>query len=194
MQYAPLKKAVIERLREELPSHLAYHNAKHTHDVIRAVQEIAKQEGVRGEELILLKTAALFHDTGFLFSAERHEEHSCELASQYLPVYGYPESAIARIRKMIMATRMPQRPEDRLEKILADADLDYLGRDDFFTTGNRLYRELYHSGVVKSEREWNTLQEKFLEKHHYFTETSRKNREERKKENLQVIRSKLTRT
>lgn len=193
MQYASLKKTVMERLRKELPPHLAYHNTRHTRDVIRAVQEIAKQEGVRGEELTLLKTAALFHDTGFLFSAEGHEGYSCELASEYLPLYGYSDEAIARVRKMIMATRMPQRPENLPEKILADADLDYLGRDDFFTTGNRLYRELHHSGVIKSEKDWNSLQEKFLEEHHYFTETSRKNREKKKRENLLAIRSKLTR-
>ncbi|MCD8540605.1 MAG: hypothetical protein LRY55_13205 [Leadbetterella sp.] len=68
-----------------------------------------------------------------------------------------------------------------------------MGRDDFFTVGNRLYRELLHSGVVKNEKEWDILQEKFLEEHRYFTETSRKNRDKKKAENLLEIKSKLTR-
>jgi len=191
MNYASLKKDVMERLRKELPPHLTYHNTRHTRDVIRAAREIAAAEGIRGDGLILLKTAALLHDTGFLFTAEGHEEHSCRLASEYLPRYGYSEAAVQAIRAMIMATRIPQHAETLPEKILADADLDYFGRDDFFTTGNRLYRELYHSGVVKNEREWNILQEKFLENHTYFTETSRKNRNARKAENLRMIKSKL---
>lgn len=193
MNYAALEKTVMEQLRKELPPHVVYHSTEHVRDVICAVQEIAGAEGIQGEELTLLKTAALLHDTGFLFSAEHHEERSCELAAEYLPHYGYSGAAIGKIKGMILATRIPQRPQTRLEKILADADLDYLGRDDFFTVGNRLFRELLHSGVVKNENEWNALQEKFLEAHTYFTETSKKNRAEKKAENLLAIKSKLTR-
>lgn len=194
MNYAALEKDIMERLSGELPSHLYYHNTAHVRDVIRAVEEIAAGEGIAGNELTLLKTAALFHDTGFLFGAEGHEERSCRLAEEYLPRYGYPDAAIREIKKMILATRLPQHAETPAEKILADADLDYLGRDDFFTVGNRLFRELLHSGAVKTEEEWNALQVKFLENHRYFTGTSRKNRDAKKAENLLKIKSKLTKT
>lgn len=190
MNYKSLKKTVMDRLRNEL--HLSYHNIEHVRDVIRAVGEIAAKEGIRGEKLTLLKTAALLHDTGFLFSAEGHEERSCELAAEYLPLFGYSDTAIEKIRGMIMATRIPQQPETLSEKILADADLDYLGRDDFFTVGNRLFREFLHSGVVKNEKEWNTLQVKFLEEHSYFTGTSQKNRNKKKAENLLEVKSKIS--
>ncbi len=189
MDYASLKKAVMERLRNEL--HLPYHNAEHVRDVIRRVTEIAGREGVRGKDLQLLKTAALLHDAGFLFSAEGHEEHSCTIAAEILPRYGYSHKAIGEVQAMIRATRLPQEPESLSGEILADADLDYLGRDDFFTVGNRLYRELSDSGTVKNEREWNMLQEKFLENHRYFTKTSRKKRAGKKAENLKIIQSKL---
>lgn len=192
MDFKSLNKTVMERLRKELSSHLTYHNTRHVRDVLQAVRDIAFEEGIRGEELTLLETAALLHDTGFLFSAENHEELSCTLAAEYLPRYGYPETAIRKVQEMIRATRIPQRPNNLPEKILADADLDYLGRDDFFTIGNRLYREFLYTGVVKNEDEWNTLQEKFLENHSYFTETSRKKRNKKKEENLRIIRSKLT--
>ncbi|MCD8540606.1 MAG: HD domain-containing protein [Leadbetterella sp.] len=107
MDYRSLKKTVMDRLRKELSPHLVYHNTRHVRDVIRAAGQIAAQEGVRGEALILLKTAALFHDTGFLFSAEGHEERSCELAGEYLPSYGYSGEAIEKIKGMIRATRLP---------------------------------------------------------------------------------------
>ncbi len=189
MDYASLKKTVMERLRNEL--HLPYHNAEHVRDVIRRVGEIAAGEGIRGRDLRLLKTAALLHDAGFLLSAEGHEEHSCTIAADILPRYGYSPEAISQVQAMIRATRLPQKPESLSGEILADADLDYLGRDDFFTVGNRLYRELSDSGTVKNEKEWNILQEKFLESHRYFTKTSREKRAEKKAENLKNIRSKL---
>ncbi|MCY1378022.1 hypothetical protein D3C87_1448270 [compost metagenome] len=92
---------------------------------------------------------------------------------------------------MIMATRIPQMPQNLLEEILADADLDYLGRDDFFTIGDRLYEELSVFGMVSNEWDWNVLQVKFLEAHHYFTDTAIRLRKQKKEENLQKIKDKL---
>ncbi|MGO4710883.1 HD domain-containing protein [Chryseobacterium sp. 2TAF14] len=191
MEYEKLNKIILKRLRENLPEHLSYHSVMHVKDVIDSVEKIAKSENVNDEDLLLLKTAALFHDTGFLFGSKNHEEKSCEIAEEYLSEYGYSELQTEKIKGMIMATKIPQTPHNHLEQILADADLDYLGRDDFFTIGNKLFEELSMFGIVNSERDWNLLQEKFLESHHYFTETSIKNRKEKKQENLDIIKSKL---
>ena len=100
-------------------------------------------------------------------------------------------SEIQKIKGMIMATKIPQSPANHLEEIMADADLDYLGRDDFFTIGNKLFEELTMFGIVNSERDWNLLQEKFLESHHFFTQTSIQTRNQKKNENLEIIKSKL---
>ncbi|MBX9449989.1 MAG: phosphohydrolase [Taibaiella sp.] len=156
-----------------------------------AVREIAEAEQVSGEDLTLLTTAALFHDTGFLFGSKDHEARSCEIAQEYLPAYGYSQEQIDKIKGMIMATKIPQTPQNHLEEILADADLDYLGRDDFFTIGNRLYEELAMFGILNSERDWNLLQEKFLENHNYFTRTAIDKRSRKKEENLNIIKLKL---
>lgn len=71
-----------------------------------------------------------------------------------------------------MATRVPQSPDGLLEKIICDADLDYLGRDDFFSIGNKIFREFMARNIVANEQEWNELQVKFLSVHNYFTNTS----------------------
>ena len=163
----------------------------HVKDVIKAVEEIAVAENVDGEDLMLLKTAALFHDSGFLHGAKDHEEKSCEIAQEYLLDYGYNQPQIDKIKGMIMATKIPQSPKNKLEEILADADLDYLGRDDFFKIGDKLFDELTMFGIVNSERDWNLLQEKFLESHHFFTKTAINNRNQKKQENLEIIKSKL---
>ena len=183
MEYEKIKKIILKELKENLPEHLSYHSVMHVKDVINAVEEIALAENVGGEDLMLLKTAALFHDSGFLQGAKDHEEKSCEIAQEYLLDYGYNQPQIDKIKGMIMATKIPQSPKNKLEEILADADLDYLGRDDFFKIGDKLFDELTMFGIVNSERDWNLLQEKFLESHHYFTQTSIENRKEKKQKN-----------
>ena len=191
MDYTTIYKLIIEKLEKELSKNLFYHSVFHVIDVISAVEEIAKKEGISGESLILLKTAALFHDTGFLYRSENHEEKSCEVAQQFLPEYGYSQEHIDKIEGMIMATKIPQNPKNHLEKILSDADLDYLGRDDFFIIGEKLFDELKFHGAIKSEYEWNLIQEKFLKNHNFFTIHSIATRSKKKDENLNAIKSKL---
>jgi len=191
MEYEKIKKIILKELKENLPEHLSYHSVMHVKDVINAVEEIAVAENVGGEDLMLLKTAALLHDSGFLHGAKDHEEKSCEIAQKYLLDYGYNQPQIDKIKGMIMATKIPQSPNNKLEEILADADLDYLGRDDFFKIGDKLFDELTMFGIVNSERDWNLLQEKFLESHHFFTKTAINNRNQKKQENLEIIKSKL---
>ncbi len=191
MDYQSINNIILEKLRSELPQHLSYHSVAHVLDVIAAAEEIANAEGVQGDDLVLLKTAALFHDSGFLFGSKDHEQKSGEIAQEYLPDYGYSQSQIDAIKGMIMATKIPQSPQNHLEQILADADLDYLGRDDFFTIGDKLYDELAMFGIINNDRDWNMLQERFLEGHTYHTATAIKNRNAKKQENLSIIKSKL---
>lgn len=191
IQYGSLKKAILEKLHRELPAQYTYHSPAHIKDVLNASIAIGRLEKVTGKELTLLKTAALFHDSGFIFGSENHEKKSCEIVRDFLPEYGYAADDIERICGMIMATKIPQRPTNHLEEILADADLDYLGRSDFFEISELLYREFLEAEVVKNDKEWNRLQVKFFESHHYFTETSKKLRQKGKEQNLLRIKEKL---
>lgn len=191
MEFQHAKKFILQRLKKELPKHLSYHSVEHIKDVFNACKEIAANEGVKGEDLKLLLTAALFHDAGFLVQQKEHEAISCEIVREHLPEFGYTNAQIEKICGMIMATRIPQTPNNKLEEILADADLDYLGRDDFFTIGNKLFDELSVYGMLSSEDEWNNLQIKFLEKHHYFTDTAIRLRKEQKDRHLAQIKSKV---
>jgi uncharacterized protein len=191
IQFEKVEQFMLQKLQNELPQHLSYHSVSHVKDVMQAALNIARQEGVQQQEQILLQTAALFHDSGFLFGAQEHERKSCNIAREYLPQYGYDAQQIEQICGMIMATKIPQSPQNHLEEILADADLDYLGRDDFFTIGNRLFDELSMFGIVSTERDWNMLQLRFLESHHYFTKTAIALRSEKKQEHLNYLKNQL---
>ena len=191
MQFEETKKFIFGRLKKELAEHLSYHSVNHIKDVYTAAENLASHEGVTGTDLTLLLTAVLFHDSGFLQQQKEHESISCDIARESLPQFGYTQEQIERICGMIMATQIPQKPHNLLEKIICDADLDYLGRDDFFTIGNNLYAELCVYGMINNEDEWNTMQVGFLKKHHYFTDTAIRLRKAKKDENLQKVISLL---
>jgi uncharacterized protein len=191
MQFEKVKKFILAKLRKDLPKNLTYHSLGHIKDVYSAAEDLAVLEKVEGEDLTLLLTAVLFHDSGFLIQQKEHERIGCELASEYLPAYGYSDEQIARINGMIMATRIPQTPLNKLEKIICDADLDYLGRDDFFKIGNYLFDELCMYGIISTENEWNKLQVRFLEGHQYFTRSAIKLRKAKKQAHLTLIKSKI---
>lgn len=179
---------ILEELRKGLPVGRSYHSFEHTLDVYASAITIAEAEGVSGEDMDLLKTAALYHDSGFLHEPENHEQGGCRMAREHLPRFGYSEGQVERVCDMIMATKIPQNPKDKLGEILCDADLDYLGRVDFFSIGDLLFEEMKAHGTMGSRREWNLLQERFISKHVYFTETNRKLRGPVKKEHLEWVR------
>lgn len=191
MDHRAAKAYILARLKAELPASRTYHSLAHTLDVYAASIDIGEQEGISEADMLLLTTAALFHDSGFILQDLHHEEASCRLARENLGRWDYTEAEIERICGMIMATRIPQSPHDKLSRILCDADLDYLGRDDFFTVGDTLFEELRSYGVLKTATEWNTLQDQFLSRHSFHTATNKKLREPRKKEHLAAVRRKL---
>lgn len=172
-----IREHVLNMLKKELSLSLTYHNIDHTLDVTRQCMSIAKAEGIEDEQTLLeLEIAALYHDTGFIHIYINHEEKGCELATAQLPAFGVTKKMIRNICSLIMATKVPQMPKTHLEEIICDADLDYLGRNDFFTVGEKLRRELMAYKMIKSNKEWEAKQWSFLQMHKYFTKSSQQQR------------------
>jgi predicted metal-dependent HD superfamily phosphohydrolase len=189
MDFENLKKDVLQMLLQELRPELHYHDINHTLDVYNSAERLARLEGVSADEELLIKAAALLHDSGMLRAYEGHEKASCQIAREMLPKYGYSEEIIGQICRMIVTTQLPQKAVTLSEKILCDADLDYLGRDDFFMIAQRLKLEWNQQKLhVTTLKEWYQLQVKFLEAHTYFTASARATRYEGKQKNLNQIK------
>ena len=195
MLQADLRRAAeyaLGRLARELPPSLTYHCLEHTRDdVVPAVERLAAAEGVQGEDLLLLRTAAYYHDLGYIERYEQNELISVRMAREALPSFGYSPAQIDMIASLIMATAMPQRPETLLEQILADADLDVLGREDFPTRDAALRNELAARGQDYTEPAWNASQLQFLQTHRYFTAAARSLRDAGKQRNMALMREKV---
>jgi len=189
MQLQQIQQKIIQLLEKELSPRLFYHDVRHTLDVFAVTEELCKIEGVSENDTFLLKIAALFHDSGFIISRYDHEMNSCKIARDLLPDFGLSEEQIHIICGMIMATKIPQTPKTELEKIICDADLDYLGRPDYTLIANQLFLELKSYDVIQDESAWKRLQINFLKSHHYFTKTNLERRTAMKEKQLQKIMS-----
>src|ERR1041385_2266518 len=172
-----MREFVKELLSKKLPEKYYYHCVGHTFYVADKVVEIGEKENCTKEEIRLLIAAALWHDSGYISSYHGHEEKGVELARKYLPEFGFKEEEIEKIGHMIMATKIPQSPKNKLEEIICDADLEYLGTDKAETISNDLFKELCTMDPSLTKEKWNEIQIAFLRKHHYFTKFCKENKE-----------------
>ena len=191
-EFLLLKSEILQLLEDKLDPRLTYHCKGHTADVLRQSERIAKEEGITDERLLLLiKVAALFHDTGFLYTYKDHEQRSCKIMVERIGSAEFDGHEIEMMANMILATKVPQSPATLPEMILCDADLDYLGRNDFDKISGELKEEFLTFGIVKDDDAWDSLQVKFFEQHHYFTSSSVADRDPVKMKHLKNLRRKL---
>ncbi len=191
MSFRKLKAFIIQKLQSEIPPTLSYHGVHHTLEVLEVCNQYIKRLKIAKREAELLRTAALLHDTGFIWTYINHEQTGVSFAREILPEWGFNENEIDRISKMILATRIPQNPQNLLEEILCDADLDYLGTNTFYSVGSTLYQELLTFNMIENEKSWDRVQINFLSNHMYHTKYGKKYREPMKRYNLQTILRKL---
>jgi class 3 adenylate cyclase len=192
IQFTDIQEIILDKLEKELPGYLFYHNVKHTVDVVTEVELIGWAEGCTDEEILLLKTAGLFHDVGHTIIYDGHEYQGTLIAREMLPKYNYSPAQIDRICEIIMSTKLPPKPTNLLEDIICDSDLDYLGRSDFIPVSNTLFEELKAQNKMGSLNDWNRIQVKFISGHQYFTKTARSLREVNKQLQIDRIQSLIT--
>lgn len=149
------------------------------------------QLGVSGDDLRLVELGAVYHDIGFTVTTDEHECAGARIAGSVLPRFGLTMSQTAAVQSMIMATKLPQSPRNLLEEIVADADLDSLGRRDFCARSLALRRELARRGMPLSDRDWYARQVAFLEGHRFFTSVARSARDAAERENRELTRALL---
>ncbi|HNB52648.1 MAG TPA: HD domain-containing protein [Anaerolineales bacterium] len=179
-------------LRTELSPKLAYHNLWHTaEEVLPGCAQIAQYAGISDEDWALLEVAAVYHDVGYTETYANHELVGARIAAQTLPQYGFRNREIEQVMGMIFATRIPQSPRSLLEEILADADLDVLGRPDFMARNVALRQEWCNYGRETPLEQWYEGQLAFLRNHNYFTPAARMLRNEQKKKNISLLEDKL---
>jgi len=173
-----------------LPTKYTYHTIHHIRDVVEQAEKIAKKEKMSKAEIEDLKLAAWLHDVGYIWEPTRHEARGAEYATTVLTALNFPKTKINKITGIILATKIPQSPKNIYEEIVCDADLDYLGREDYIVNSNNFLQEIQLNKKI-TELEWLSIQDKFLRAHHYFTTRSINSREAKKQERLKMIQEQI---
>lgn len=186
--YINIRKKILEILGTELPKELYYHGLHHTIDVLNVCNQYIKREKLDRHASKILRLGALLHDIGFTVSIDEHELRGAEIAERLMLEFDFTQTDIDAVKGLIMATRIPQSPNNILEEILCDSDLDYLGRGDFKVISNQLFKELKFNDVVSDVSQWNMIQIKFLELHQFHTLFAKKNRQPQKEKRIDELK------
>lgn len=164
---------------------IPYHNFVHVIDVRNAARRLARSENLSSHSDFLLETAVYLHDIIYETGAKNNEERSAEVAQSLLGELGYKNEEIEQIKRLILATKLPTNPQSHLEQIMCDADVDNLGREDFFEKCELLGKEF----GITDKLVWyvNTL--KFLQSHQFYTQSARSLRQQGKERNMQDLKA-----
>ena len=185
-----------ELFRDELPDGIKFHDANHTlhptRGVVANANRIAKSEKISEPDIELLIAAAYFHDTGYIREYKKNEPIAARMAGRILKLIGYTPDEIETIQKMILATDLECEPQTHLEKILCDADLDNLGREDFFKLDGKLREGRRARGIdVSDDAKWYKGTLEIIKNHQYYTDSQIKLREKGKQKNIKALLNKL---
>ncbi len=169
-----------------------YHQYEHSLDVMERAVYLWEKEWATEEELEILAVAALFHDTGFIIQYDNNEYIGAKIAHNYLKTILYPENKIKQVEKLILSTSPDVEPESKLEEIIKDADLDNLGRDDFFENSKRVKKELETIKNIKiKDPEWHHASLDIIGKNTFYTKTQTQERGKKRAENEEKLRKQL---
>ena len=192
IDFIHMRKNILNILKASLPDEVAYHDLSHTLNVEKSVTRYAKLEGLNENEIIILQTAALYHDAGFILTNKDNEEFAANLASIHLPKFGYKEDLISEIISIIHSTNHNKPKKTLLQKIMSDADHDYFGSADYYSVANRLRTEMANYGLEMTDKEWIEYQLNYLEgKHRFYTETAKNIRLHGKILRIQELKNEL---
>lgn len=189
MDFDYARKEILEILKAHLSDRLTYHTIHHIVEVDEAAVLLAKMEGVKGIELILLRTAVLLHDAGYAFTNEDNAQYAFDIAQKVLPKYGYSNEETEEVINMIKATKFRSEPQNLIEQIICDANLVYLGKSNYYEIAADLREEFVYRGKSFTDEEWLTEQIQFLEHtHRYYTNTAKNTLEYEKQKRLKELK------
>ncbi len=180
-------------LSENFTDNICYHNIDHTLEVVRASEKIGKKCELNEQELEIVILASWFHDTGYYKGNVNHESESARIAREFLEKELVDQVLIDAVINCINATRIPQSPQNLVEKVVCDADLYHLSTAKFFTKSELLRKELVAHHCHISPKSWMAKSCMFVRQHNYFTEFARKILKPKKQENLKKLEQKLSR-
>lgn len=169
-----------------------YHHYEHALSVMERAIYLWTMEWCSEDEIEMLVIAALFHDTGFVIRYDGNEIFWAKIAQNYLRTILYPEEKIKIIQSIILATDPNSKPNNLLEEIIKDADMDNLGREDFFDISEKLKKERETIKNIKiKDPDWHHASLDIIQGHRFYTPTQVRERNAKLQKNTEVLKKQL---
>ncbi len=183
---------VSKLLAEKLSDSIEFHTIEHSKCVVANSEFIGKSSGLDEDEINIVKLCAWFHDTGYIIKPKGHEEESAKIAAEFLASKGIDEATISRVKNCILATIVPQQPKDLISKVLCDADLVHLSKDNYFERIEKMRNEWVNLSEKKiGKRKFHATSVKFFQMHQYHTDFAKKELQPKKDKNLQLLQKEI---
>ncbi|WP_230687744.1 Pycsar system effector family protein [Hymenobacter ruricola] len=183
---------VTDLFARELPAQLSYHSLRHTEAVVKECRVLAAAAGLTPDDAEALLLAAWFHDAGYLDVYDGHEFRSMERAGAWLAEHGVEAGRVQLVKDLIKATHRDEESDTELKKLLTDADMSNLARDDFRSSAELLRTEWeLVLGKTYTNPEWAELQLNFMLEHKYESDAGKERYKKAFKENLDAQREAL---
>ncbi len=177
LRLGDLEERIFEEVLKELPETLQFHTVSHARKVYNQSYLLCRAEETEQEDRLMVRTAALLLFTGLTQTFSNFENRSAVIARDILPGFKYSDAQIDQICNLILATKVPFQPNNRLEMILIDAKMDYIGRSDYLDQIKLLYQEIKANGLKINGQQFKKQQLEILYDFEYFTVGGKRLRE-----------------
>jgi class 3 adenylate cyclase len=188
LRLTDLEEFVMSHLEKELDKNLYFHNYEYACHLYEYAGLLAKATDLDMEETLLIRTAALFLNSGFTGGYENQENRSAEFARNILPEFNYSEKQISIISNLILSSKWPPEPNNLLEMVLYDTKMEYIGRADFIKLYKNLFHEQNHYNRSGDAQEFKQNQIDIILQYPFFTDSARRLREVSITEQISRIR------
>lgn len=125
-------KAFVSAQLSACGNELAYHNLNHTLSVVKNASRIAEYYQLADSERFVVIAASWFHDLGYVNGdPQGHEQRGTSIFREFANSLFIEDNLIELVIGCILATTLPQKPNNLLESIVCDADLYHFGTTEF---------------------------------------------------------------
>jgi hypothetical protein len=177
LRLGDLEDIVFDDILTKLPKSIHFHRLEHARKVYNHSFLLCRSEEIEQEARLLVRTAALMLFTGLIQDYHNFESRSTVTCREILPDLSYSEKQIDQICNLILATKTPFKPNNRLERILIDARMDYIGWPDYTRVIKDLFKELTAAGSNINGQQFKKQQQELLFNFEFYTVAAQRLRE-----------------
>lgn len=167
---------------------LLFHNFNYTTQVAKCAGEIAYNEKLEDDEIEMVLLSAWFINIGYLFDFVNHIDQSVRVIKNFVQEINYTADKAEIIIKAIERVLKNNKPENKIEKVLSDANNSIFSSEELllWVKYHRQERNYFVKPKITKRSFWQTMLS-LLNEHEYCTQSAKNLFQGGKSENIENI-------